>query len=77
MEITQLANYGALGLMVLILISLVYYLLKEHKLERKEWHDASIREQEKSNAVIEKQIESSNNLAGVITVLKTLIEDRR
>lgn len=77
MEITQLANYGALGLMVLILISLVYYLLKDHKEERKTWHETSSKEQEKSSVIIDKNTEALNNLSSIITVLKTLIENKK
>jgi len=62
MEIAQLANYGALGLMVLILISLVYYLLKDHKEERKSWNEQTSKDKEKANAVIDKIQKLSTDL---------------
>ena len=67
---TTLINYGALGVMCLVLISLIYYLLKDHRDERKEWRDTT------SN-IIKDQTQATKDLTNIITVLKTMIEDRK
>ena len=67
---TTLINYGALGVMCLVLISLVYYLLKEHKDERREWRETT-------NSIIKDQTQATKDLTNIITVLKTMIEDRK
>ena len=65
-----LINYGALGVMVLILVSLVYYLLKDHREERKEWRETLMN-------VIKENSKAIQDFTVIVTVLKTMLEDRK
>lgn len=74
---TSLVNYGALGVMVLILVSLVYYLLKAHQTERAEWQKATEDRSKATADVVKENTEVIRGFTSVVSALETLIKDRK
>jgi hypothetical protein len=72
--VNELANYGILG--IILIVFAIWYAKKDrdHKQEREMWRQTIERQFERQNETNEKVINSNNQNFNLLNSLKTLIE---
>lgn len=73
----QWAQYGVLGLLVMLLVAFLKTQREDHKKEREEWHETIKEQMDKADKRQEETNKTIKDNTGILQGLKTLLEHKR